>query len=122
MTVKGIRVWGMIVLVAFSLGCGILWLSFREPVSDVTPETSTVRIGLVSSVNQSQQGHVFLAELAREEINEHCEEIGSGFRFEFVYNCADASAPNASRSRSGTRRKTSSWSWGTNGVRTFTPR
>lgn len=38
---------------------------------------------------------MFLAELAREEINEYCEDIGSSFRFEFVYNCADVSAPNA---------------------------
>jgi len=95
MTVRAIRVWWVIVLFAFSLGSGVLWLASRQPLSDANPETTTVRIGVVCSVNQSQEGYMFLAELAREEINEYCEEIDSDFRFEFVYNCSDVSAENA---------------------------
>lgn len=95
MTIRKVRVWWVIVLFAFSLGSGVLWFASRQPLSDANPETTTVRIGVICSANQSQPSFMFLADVARDEINGYCEEIGSGFRFKFVYNCSDVSAEKA---------------------------
>lgn len=65
-----------------------------EPQGD---EAGVIRIGVMSPTNSSHPGYVFLAELAREEINDHCDSAGLDYSFEFVYSCADAHATEAIR-------------------------
>ncbi|HUS78317.1 MAG TPA: hypothetical protein VM050_06615, partial [Patescibacteria group bacterium] len=51
----------------------------------------------MSPTNSSHSQYVFLAELAREEINDHCESAGLDYSFEFVFSCADSHATEAIR-------------------------
>ena len=64
----------------------------------VTPqedETQLVRIGVLTSTERVNASEMFLAELAKEDINQYCEDHSISIRFELVSKCAYGKAQEA---------------------------
>jgi len=56
---------------------GLVLLGIGTPPPELQgDETRVIRISVMSPTNSSHSQYVFLAELAREEINDHCENAG----------------------------------------------
>lgn len=97
----------IIILLVFVAGM-LLWRGYMPPRDEAehgndklkeslepSEAFTTVRIGVISSTDQIHQYYEFLGELALQEVNRFCEEEGSRFRFDLVYNCSKGHAGNA---------------------------
>ncbi|UCD44184.1 MAG: ABC transporter substrate-binding protein [Candidatus Bathyarchaeota archaeon] len=93
-----------IIIVTLVMGGGVLVGSMNRPQSDDIQQeslwqaygegTKTVKIGVMSTTDNSFPQDRFLADIARAEINAYCDEADLEYRFDFIYTNANGQAGN----------------------------